>query len=81
MLPKNPKELLASLTRKRSKSKRDVPRKAFNPNRKARYARYLAASTCIVCGKVFRTPNYKAAHTRSFCKEIVGLRRSTSVPE
>ena len=43
------------------KAGKGVPRRAKNPNRKAKYARYLKRSTCA-CGLVFRSPSKMKEH-------------------
>jgi hypothetical protein len=48
--------------RTKPKSTRGIPRRASNPSRKAKYARYRANSTCGLCGKLFATPAKKARH-------------------
>jgi len=49
----------------KQKPGRGIPRKSGNTVRKARYARYLAKSSCFHCKLVFRSPKYKCAHVAS----------------
>lgn len=60
---------------KKSKAK-GLPKRTYNPIRRQKYDRYLAKSTCTVCGLVFRTPRHKAKHEASIHKSKIGLRKN-----
>jgi hypothetical protein len=65
---------------RKQKIVRGIPRKAHNPNRKARYARYLAQATCLACHLLFRTSEYRKAHEKSVHVSMIGLSKRTPRP-
>lgn len=59
----------------KKKVAKGLPKRTYNPVRKARYERYKLRSTCAVCRLLFRTPAHKEHHEVGGHTSKVGAHR------